>query len=106
MTGMRKKCIQLCMIALVAGVFFSHARVFASPEADYISNVSTILYASVSNVNDIMTNYCSAVSSTAGFAKNGYYYDAKQSVFVQLLCQRFSDTIPDTYFKRHSFADL
>lgn len=41
----------------------------------------------VKNVKDIIQKYCAVIYSNSGFAYDGFFYSAKQSVFVYLLCQ-------------------
>src|SRR5574344_121689 len=91
MISLRKTCIQLGIIALVAGVSFSHTRVSAAttPVETYMTTfVKKLIDAKTpTSVNDIITSYCSTVLSTTGFIQNGFVYNANQSAFVHLLCK-------------------
>ena len=102
MIGLRKTCIQLGIIALVAGVSFSHTRVFAAttPVETYMAGlVSThFIETNPTTVSEIINTYCTTVLSTSGFIQNGFVYNANQSAFVYLLCKNAWGNAA-TYFK-------
>jgi len=118
MIGLRKKCTQLGIIALVAGVFFSHARVSATDTfTPYFDTLSSKLFAETTPLTTqaIISNYCTMVLASSGFSQNNFIYDAKQSVFVYLLCSNVvKDSVSsstfftgaDKYFARKTFQDL
>lgn len=105
--GLRKKCIQLSIIALVAGVFFSQSRVSAN-----VDTLSATLYSNgtTANVKEIISNYCSAVLGEASFPQNEFTYNARYSAFVYLLCSNAASSagseLTSKYFIRTKFNQL
>ena len=104
------------IVALVVGLFFSHARVFAIEEFS-LDTLSKSLYGQInttSSVQGIITSYCKAVLSAPAFTQDGFVYNAKFSTFVYLLCNNVagsasnSNFSPDSenYFARRTFSQL
>lgn len=117
MIGLRKTCIQLGIIALVAGVSFFHTRVSAAttPVETYMTTfVNKLLVAKTpTSVHEIITSFCSTALSTDGFIQNGFVYNANQSAFVHLLCKNawdrsspYFDNKEDDIFLRKDFHSL
>ncbi|MEI7920085.1 MAG: hypothetical protein WCH65_08280, partial [bacterium] len=63
-------------------------------------------------IKGIVSSYCATVLNASGFIKNDFVYDAKQSVFVHLLCSNTAGQSSPffasraSYFARTSFAQL
>jgi hypothetical protein len=64
------------------------------------------------SVRKLIGSYCASVLESPSFIEEQFVYNAKQSVFVHLLCRNFGLSSPyfadqeTEYFKRRDFNEL
>jgi len=97
--------------------FFFHVRVFADTllSNSYMEDITALLYENSLDkggkdpVTQIIKSYCSAVFDKPFFNQNDFFYNAKQSAFVYLLCTSVDideSSLDAEYFARTTFKQL
>gem|GEM_PF-1924787 len=118
MATIRRQTIYLSVIAFIVIVaFFFHVRVFADTllSNSYMEDITALLYENSLDkggkdpVTQIIKSYCSAVFDKPFFNQNDFFYNAKQSAFVYLLCTSVDideSSLDAEYFARTTFKQL
>lgn len=93
MFSTRKQWKILFFAACTACLFFSFSETFA-----FSSTSLSLPTDEITQVKTLLVDYCTQVLKSPAFVENDFLYNAKQSVFVHLLCRNVG--LPSPYFAK------